>query len=204
MCQVVVTDWVLEQTGDKIFGMCTVDFPECHKCYNIKLGFPLPKASHARCAIYSIITALRTIKDNSLFEGSTVGIATKNKWIHELLTNPDKVAKWIRCGVWPRGASADASLLSMAYGLLESIQHQCDICLLYIPRDDEGDKAFVNLDERRGDNGIDMDSVLKEANGNSDAVDRLVRDTRMHGVMAKELCGSGARAYRKCGKKVKQ
>jgi hypothetical protein len=51
----IVTDWRLDVSGGRTYGVCTVDVPDPYKYLTFSRGFPLTNPTHVRCAIFSVL-----------------------------------------------------------------------------------------------------------------------------------------------------
>ncbi len=179
----VLADWKLEQTCDRLFGVCTVEFSPPYDAYDFQRGFVLPNPTHARCAVQAIVYALEAARDISFMrEAGEIIIATKHRRMHHCLTEEK---------------SHPGALFHKAQALLGELRDR--VTLVYIPRDD-GDESFVDLDKGRGEEGLDMDELSRQGNG-AEQIDAELRKTRMRGVMAQRLIASGARTFRPLPKK---
>jgi ribonuclease HI len=197
MAVTVVADYKLELTQSRLFGVCYIEFSPPLNQFDFHMGFALRNATHLRCALQAIITAVEAIHGCAFMQVPCVILATKNEEAYRLLTDPNCVTKWIKSN-WPKSQSANRTLLQKAYNQLASLNKDV-VTFVYIERELD-DKAYVDLDQGRTVNGIDMDKVDKTRG--QKYIEDEINKIRQNGVMAKKLIGSGAKCYRPTKKKV--
>lgn len=54
----ICSDWRIDETGGRQFGICMVEVPPPQDYLSFKRGFPLTNPGHVRCAIFSLRLAL--------------------------------------------------------------------------------------------------------------------------------------------------
>lgn len=59
----MITDWRIDRTAGKQFGICMVDVPPPLEYLSFKRGFPLTNPGHARCAAFSLRLGLEICLD---------------------------------------------------------------------------------------------------------------------------------------------
>lgn len=59
----MITDWRIDRTAGKQFGICMVDVPPPREYLSFKRGFPLTNPGHARCAVFSLRLGLEICLD---------------------------------------------------------------------------------------------------------------------------------------------
>jgi len=73
----IISDWRIDETGGRQFGICMVEVPPPQDYLTFKRGFPLTNPGHVRCAIFSLRLALEICLGNEQVPGST-NAAVKN------------------------------------------------------------------------------------------------------------------------------
>ena len=193
---IVTTDWKLEEVARRTYGMCQVSWSPPFDRFDFERGFALPNPTNIRVATQALAWALEAI-DNCTWlkpDQDTVVVATKHKAVHELLTDPNKVSKWMKNDKWPKGYVAVKTLLTKCRSILDKMARADFVTLVYIERE-EGDSAFVDLDANRTEEGFDMESFVKKGTPQAE-IEQKLQETRMNGVMFNKLMTSGARCYR--------
>ena len=191
MATTIMADWKLEETCGRIFGVCYIEFSPPYDKFDFAQGFTLTNPTSIRCALQSIIIAAEAIKGCAFLQDSScIVLATKHDMVFKLLSEPSCVRKWIN-GTWPKTQRANKTLLTKAFETLESLDKSV-VTFVSVERDPE-DKAYVDLDEGRSTDGIDIDTNGKK----TEQIEAEMRDIRMRGVMAQKLFSTGAKCYRK-------
>lgn len=57
----IVTDWRIDETGGRQFGVCSVEVPPPQDYLTFKRGFPLTNPGHVRCALFSFRLGLEIV-----------------------------------------------------------------------------------------------------------------------------------------------
>ena len=57
----IVTDWRIDETSGRLFGVCSVEVPPPQDYLTFKRGFPLTNPGHVRCAIFSFRLGLEIV-----------------------------------------------------------------------------------------------------------------------------------------------
>ena len=195
---IVVSDWVLEQVANRTYGMCKCSWSPPHNQYDCERGFVLPTPTSMRVAAQALVLALESVEGATFIDRRTddVVVATKHQILYSILAEAGKVDRWIATGRWPKTFNSVKTLVSMCYRRLQalnSVRPQF-ATLVYIERE-EDDKAVVDLDENRTEQGFDMEAMTKKGMKREE-IEKSLQETRMRGVMADKLLASGARCYR--------
>lgn len=192
MAVVISTDAKLEQVAGRTYGMCRCSWSPPFEQYDFERGFVLPNPTKLRVAAQAVLWALESIQGANFLnpEQDTVIVATKNKWLHEILTS--RMAKCLRTGKWPDSIKPVKALATKAFNMMQ--ERKDFITLVCIEAENE-DESIVDLDENRTDKGFDMDAMTKKG-ATPDEITQALQKTRMNGVMAEKLLTSGARCYR--------
>ena len=201
MSVIITTDYKLNQVAGQTYGMCRCNWSAPFDRYDFEKGFVLPNPSKARVAAQALIWALESIRGADFLnpKQDTVIVATKSKWLYELITL--RAGKAIASGRWPKSTVSIKTLATRCYTLIEMLNAEKKdfITLVYI-EPEEGDDAIVDLDENRTEDGFDMHGLVQKGTSQTE-IDKAFQKTRMNGVAAEKLLGSGARCYRP-GKKT--
>jgi hypothetical protein len=183
---IVITDWKIEETNGRIFGICMISFPPELKHLDATLGFKLPNPSSFRCALQSIIYAFEILQSTNNYKPySFVVIVTK----HALVTN-----------------FINSKSVKHTQGLYTKIHNHMSrfpADIIYVERED-GDEAYVNLDKGKTYDGIDMENIEKDEfglNRTQEQIEEELRKIRMNGILFKKLVASGAKSYRNIKRK---
>ena len=190
----VMADGVIEEVGARTYGMCKVHWAPPHDRFDFERGFILPQPTCARVSAQAICLALDAVDSAAFVDPARddVGVATKNKLLHDLATDPNKAMRWMQTGKWPQAHASLKSLLTKIVGNLKRMEGH--VSLVYVARE-EGDDAVVDLDKHRTDDGFDMEG-MKNRGASPQEIEKALMETRMRGVMAEKLMSSGARCYR--------
>lgn len=199
MAVIVTTDWKLEEVACRTYGMCKVSWAPPFDKFDFERGFALPNPTNIRVAAQALAWALEAIDSCTWFkpDQDTVIVATKHKTLHELLTDENKVPKWISHNKWPKSHVQAKALLTKCRSTLDKMIKKGGsdfITLVYIERE-EGETPFVDLDANRTEEGFDMESFVKSG-ASQEEIEKKLQETRMNGVMFNKLMTSGARCYR--------
>jgi hypothetical protein len=126
----------------------------------------------------------------------TVVVSTKHKGLYDLLASPERAPRWCRNDSWPKSQQHLKTLMSKCCKIMQDLNCAKEdfVTLVHIEREDE-DRATIDLDEHRTEEGFDMESFVKKGAG-GDEIEKALQETRMRGVMAQKLITSGARCYR--------
>lgn len=200
MATVIMADWILETTGGRLFGVCTIGFSPPYDKFDFTQGFTLPNPTHQRCALQSIITAMEAIRGCAfLKESPCIVLTTKHNALYHLLTDVNYARKWIANNTWPKNQVGNKALIRKAIGMIDELD-KSRVTLVYVERD-HSDKVFVDLDIGRTADGLDVDRMAA-AGSKPEEIERELTDIRMRGVMAEKLLRSGARSFRLPKKKI--
>lgn len=202
MAVIITTDWKLEEVARRTYGVCQVSWSPPFDKFDFERGFALPNPTSVRVAAQALVWALEAI-DNCTWINKgrdAVVVATKHRALHEMLSDPNRVSKWMASGKWPRGHAPARALVAKCRSIMDSMASTNPdfLTLVYIERE-EGDSAFVDLDANRTDEGFDMESFVKKETP-QDEIEKKLQETRMNGVMFNKLMTSGARCYRQKAK----
>jgi hypothetical protein len=191
---VVLADWVVEEVGGKSFGMCRIKWAPPFDRFDFERGFVLPQPSCARVAAQALVLAIEAVEGAAFIDpkATDVAIGTKNKLLHDMLTDPNKALRWCDTGRWPKGhASLRVLVVKCLEGLLRLSKY---VSIVFIERED-GDDPVVELDKYRTEDGFDMEGMSKRG-ATPEELEKALQETRMRGVMAQKLLASDARCYR--------
>lgn len=195
MAVTIVADWKLERTCDRVFGVCYIEFSPPFDKFDFTQGFTLPNPTHQRCALQSVMTSIEAIRGCAFLRDSQcIILATKHKMVHKLLTDPVCIRNWSK----PNSHVSNKTLIRKAFEMLETLDKNI-VTFVYVERD-ENDRAYIDLDEGRTNDGLDMEKMTAKGK-TPEEIEEELRKTRMRGVMAQKLLGTGAKVYRVMKKK---
>lgn len=215
----IVTDWRIDESGGRQYGICMVEVPPPQDYLSFKRGFPLTNPGHVRCAIFSLRLGLEVclgterVADKGyarvLREFFAV-LITRSQIVYDLFrgTRAEKIRRW----------SDDTSVKPVSmHGYNKVFMRQMFTLLDELRDNSYGDVVCVPPEEGEEDSSIllkhkvnldidpEKDYAKTEDRG---ATEKRIDDMRQRQYLRSELMEIGgcrsSRARRRMTKKEKQ
>jgi hypothetical protein len=155
-----VSDWRIDRTAGRQYGVCWVEFSDPLKELSFKRGFPLTNPTHARCAAFSLLMTLEIVLSQPQCEPFFVVIVIRSSDLYEMLlgARSAKFRNWVASDGRTKPDSVNGFKKGFWLGILSKID--------WIIENKRGDLSYQHMED--GDNAfgkhfvdLDVDIIAK-------------------------------------------